>query len=209
MRLLSIEGPIYPLMVRFWDLVKLNFIWLLFSIPVVTIGASTVAAYTVTLKMVSDEESPHIFGEFFKGFKENWKQGLPLGLIHLLVLYSFYLNLEFFTKLEDASVMFLIAAMVIGFIGLLYLTYTFPLCARYHNSFFGILKNSANIAMKYFFTTLILWLLLGLLMFLFLYNSTLLLIGLLIGPACMFLTVSGFAMKLFKEIEKANGQQVE
>lgn len=206
MRLLSIEGPVYPLMVRLWDLVKLNFIWLVFSLPIVTIGASTVAAYTVTLKMVSDEES-HIFSTFWKGFKENWKQGVPLGLIHLVVLYSFYLNLEFFTKLEDASVVFLIAAIIIGFIGLLYLTYMFPLCARYHNSFWGILLNSANIAMKYFVTTLMLWVLLGLLIFLFLYNSTLLFIGFLIGPACLFLTVSGFAMKLFAEIEKANGQR--
>ena len=45
MRLLSIEGPVYPLMVRLWDLVKLNFLWLVFSLPIVTIGASTVAAH--------------------------------------------------------------------------------------------------------------------------------------------------------------------
>jgi uncharacterized membrane protein YesL len=37
-------------------MIKLNFLWLLFSLPVVTIGASTAAAFTITLKMVDERE---------------------------------------------------------------------------------------------------------------------------------------------------------
>lgn len=208
MHLFSIDGKLYQFIVRFWDLVKLNFIWFVFSLPIVTIGASTVAAYTVTLKMVEDKEGL-IIGDFIKSFRDNWKQGIPLGLIHLVVVYSFYLNLEFLTKLDEAPVLFLIAAIVIGFLGMLYLTYTLPLCARYHNSIIGTLRNSVTIAMKYFVTTLLLWTVLGVLAFFFMYNSTLVFFGILIGPVCMFLTVSGFAMKIFKAIEKENGQITE
>lgn len=203
MRFFNIEGPVYQFMARLWDMVKLNFIWLVFSLPIVTIGASTVAAYTVTLKMVEEREG-YIFKQFWEGFKANWKQGIPLGLIHLFILYSFYLNLEFFVKLENASTLFLIAAIVVAFLGLLYLTYSMPLCARYHNSLLGIIKNSATIAMRYFVTTLLLWTVLGILIFLLNYNYTLMFIGLLIGPACVFLTISGFSLHIFRKIEKEN-----
>ena len=204
MRIFSLEGPLYQFMNRFWDLIKLNFIWLIFSLPIVTIGAATLAAYTVTMKMIDDEEEG-IFKTFFKAFKSNWKQGTQMGFIHLAVVYFLYLNLEFLDKLEKAPVFFLIAAMVIGFLGLLYLTYAFPLCARYQNTLHKTLKNSAAIAMKYFVQTLILWMVVGLLIFFFLFNTTLLYFGLLFGPTAIIFTISGVSRKLFEMIEKDNG----
>lgn len=204
MRIFSLDGPLYQFMNRFWYLIKLNFIWLIFSIPIVTIGASTLAAYTVTMKMIGDEEEG-IFKTFIKAFKSNWKQGTVMGMIHLSVLYFLYLNLEFLDKLENAPVFFLIAAMIIGFLGLLYLTYAFPLCARYQNTVVRTLKNSAAIAMKYFVQTLILWLVVGLLIFFFLFNTTLLYFGILFGPTAVIFTISGVSRKLFEMIEKENG----
>ena len=51
------------------DMVCLNIMWLICCIPVVTIGASTTALYSVMLKMVKNEEG-YIFRGFFKAFKE-------------------------------------------------------------------------------------------------------------------------------------------
>ena len=204
MHLFSLDGKLYQLILRFWDVLKLNFIWLVFSLPIVTIGASTVAAYTVTHKMVEDKEAK-VIEAFVKSFRENWKQGIPLGLIHLIVFYSFYLNIEFLSQFDEVPVVFFIAVIVIEFLGMLFLTYSLPLCARYHNSILGTLKNSVTIAMKYFGTTFLLWIALGFLAFFFTYNSVLMFFGILVGPACMFLVVSGFSMKVFKAIEKANG----
>lgn len=202
-RIISVDSPLYKFIVRFWDMVQLNFIWLIFSLPIITIGASTVAAYSVTLKMV-DEHEGHIISQFITSFKENWKQGIVLGIISMLLGYFVYLNNEFFNKLESNPIWFLIAAIVIGFIGLMYMTYAFPLCARYHNNIIGTLRNSVAISMKYFLRTLLLWVILGLLLVIFFFNSTLMFIGLLIGPASLFLTVSGFANSFFKDIEKEN-----
>ncbi len=204
MQLFSMEGKLYQYMERFWDLVKLNFIWIIFSLPIVTIGASTVAAYTVTLKMVENREES-VIRDFIKSFRENWKQGIPLGLIHLVILYSFYINLEFLSKMDEAPILFLFAVIFVGILGILYLTFSLPLCARYNNTILGTLKNSISIAMKYFATTVLLWIVLVLLAFLFMYNSMFMLLGIFVGPALMFLTVSLFAMRLFKKIEKANG----
>ena len=80
MKFFSTDSPLYRFLTRLWDMIKLNFLWLVFSLPVVTMGAATVAAYSVTLKMV-DEREGYVGRQFIKAFKENWKQGIPLGLI--------------------------------------------------------------------------------------------------------------------------------
>ena len=75
----SIESPLYKFMSRLTDIIKLNFLWLLCSIPVVTMGASTVAAFSITLKMVEDEEG-YVARKFFHEFKENLKKGSVIGM---------------------------------------------------------------------------------------------------------------------------------
>ena len=53
MKFFSVDSPLYKFISTFWVVVKLNFFWLLFSLPIVTIGASTTAAFAVGLKTVS------------------------------------------------------------------------------------------------------------------------------------------------------------
>ena len=38
MKLLNIDGKFYAFLDMFWNVLKLNFLWLIFSLPVVTIG---------------------------------------------------------------------------------------------------------------------------------------------------------------------------
>ena len=83
MKFFSVDSPVYKFLSKFLDVVKLNFFWILFSIPVITVGASTVAAMSVGLKMVDDEEG-YIGKNFLKAFKENWKQGTILWIITVL-----------------------------------------------------------------------------------------------------------------------------
>ena len=201
MKLLNIDGKFYAFLDMFWNVLKLNFLWLIFSLPVVTIGCSTVAAYSVTLKMVEKRDAK-VGQQFLQAFRENWKQGLPMGLIVLLVSYSVFMNWQLFQAVEGNPILFLLFAILLGAAALSHFTYAFALTARYHNSIVQTFRNSAAISRKYFLHTLLLWVILSLLTFLFLFNQTLLFIGILIGPTSMFLTVSGFAVKFFGEIEK-------
>ena len=122
-----------------------------------------------------------------------------MGLITHFVSYAVYLNLQLFNHAEDPLI-FLFGAIFLGAGCTLYLC--LPFDARYHNTLLRTFRNSAAIAVRYFGHTLLLWLLLLVLIALFPFNSTLLFFGFLIGPACLFLTVSGFAVKLFRSIEK-------
>ena len=80
MKLFSVEGPLFKFFDRLWDLIKLNFFWLICSLPVVTVGASTAAAFSITLHMADDTEG-YIVKPFFKAFKANLKKGIPMGMI--------------------------------------------------------------------------------------------------------------------------------
>ena len=204
MKFFSVDGALYKFISRFWDMIKLNFLWLLFSLPIVTMGAATVAVYSVTLKMV-DESEGYVARQFIKAFKENWKQGIPLGLIALFCSYVVYLDFEMFNKIEGNPTILLVFGIISAFVFGMALIYAFPLSARYENTLIGTLKNSVNIATRYLLRTLALVFVLAVEVVLFLFNQTTMIFGILIGPACIMLTISGFALYFFREIEKEPG----
>lgn len=52
------DNPVWRFIGKLGDLILLNILWIVCSIPVFTIGASTTAVYYVTLKLARDEGIP-------------------------------------------------------------------------------------------------------------------------------------------------------
>lgn len=205
MKFFSVDSAFYKFIVRLWDLIQLNFCWLLCSLPVVTVGASTVAACSVALKMAEDTEG-YIVRSFFKAFKENLKGGIPLGLLTIVAVYAVYLDFQFWGATE--SVLFLVMGIVAIFVFSMGLLYAFPLMARYENSFIKTLKNSYDISTRYFLQTLLTVFVVAVEIVLFLWNTTMLWIGVILGPAVVIYTVCAFAIRFFRQIEKEPGAVV-
>lgn len=124
------------------DFIFLNVIWLVCSIPVFTIGASTTALYTVMLKLVKNEEG-YIVKGFFKAFASNFKKSTILWLIILAAACvsgaDFYVSGMMVAPLNN---IFRVIFIVLGFIVLSVFIYVFPLTARYENSVKNTLKNA-------------------------------------------------------------------
>ena len=204
MKFFSVDSPLYRFLMKFLDVLKLNFLWLLFSLPVITIGASTVAAMSVALKMVDDEEG-YIGRSFLKAFKENWKKGTVLWLITIVAFYAVYLDFQLFEAVKDNPVMFLIIGIVSCFIVILALLYSYPLTARYENTLVRTIQNSLDISRKYFGRTILLICVLFIESILFRFNTTMLFFGILVGPAFFIFTIAAFSKRIFQEIEKEPG----
>ncbi len=83
MKFFNYDSPFWSFMSRIADLVIVNILWLVFCIPVFTIGASTAAMYRVTLNMVRGEGGG-VVRSFWASFKLNFKQGVLLFLILLI-----------------------------------------------------------------------------------------------------------------------------
>jgi hypothetical protein len=70
--LFQIDGLIGRNLARMVDIFLLNLIFILFSLPVVTIGASLTALYTVSFK-ITNGEYPFVWRSYIKAFKKNLK----------------------------------------------------------------------------------------------------------------------------------------
>ena len=143
----------------------LNVLWMLCSLPVFTIGASTTALYSVTLKIADDTDS-NITKQFFKSFKENFAQATRLWLIMLAAGIFLTVDLLFVYRLRASSagtmavlwtlvMAFIIGACVVYVIVLLNL---FPLVASFVNTDMEMLKNAFLVGVRYLFATITMFL---------------------------------------------------
>ncbi len=199
----SVDGKLYRFLSRFWDVLRLNFCWLLFSLPIVTIGASTTAAFSLGLRM-ADETETYIFGPFFKAFKENFKKGTLIGILNLVYFYAMYLDFQLFNAVEGNPIIFLIVGIVGTFIGVCGFLYAYALTARYENTIMNTLRNSFDITIRYFGRSLVTVLVCLVLYVIFNWNTLMLLFFALMGPACIIYTISATALYVFRDIEKKN-----
>ena len=124
------------------DMICLNVMWLICCIPIITIGASTTALYTVMLRMVKNEEG-YIFRGFLKAFKSNFKQSTLIWLILLLLGIVWTVDFRVAGFMPGMAGIILSAIfLALGFILLSVMIYIFPLTARYENSIKGTFKNA-------------------------------------------------------------------
>ncbi len=200
MKFFGIDSPLYKFMSTVLNVFLLSFCVIVGSIPIITLGVSLVAGFDVGLKMVANEEG-YIVKQFIKAYKNNLKQGIPLGLITLVCTYVVYLDTEIIRKVENVSIFAIMFMMVSAAVFTFTLLYAFALTARYENTLMRILKNSFRISMKFFVRTLALVVLLALETAAFLWNFTTIFIGIILGPALMILTVCLFARPIFRKLE--------
>ena len=197
MKFFSVDSPLYRFLSRVLDILKLNFLWILGSLPVFTIGASTTAA-------MSDDEEGYITKSYFEAYKANFKQGVPMGLIFLVAWYAVYLDFQLFGAVKNNPVILLIIGMVSVFLVIIAMIYSFPLLARYENTVVRTIQNSMDISRKYFGKTLILVILVAAEVLIFQYNSTMIFLGILFGPGFIIYTVAAVSKRVFLQIERVN-----
>lgn len=124
------------------DMICLNVMWLICCIPIVTIGASTTALYTVMLRLVKNEEG-YIFRGFFKAFKSNFKQSTIIWLIFLILGIVWTIDFRVAGLLPGTAGVVLSAIfLTLGFLLLSVTIYIFPLTARYENGIKATFKNA-------------------------------------------------------------------
>lgn len=148
--LFDMENPVMRTLSTVADLILMNLLTLLCSLPVLTLGAALTALNTATIKIVRGEETAPV-KDYFRAFRENFTKGAGMGLIFLLifaVLLADYLAAGRYVP---------ILRPVIAAIALLVLMvgqYAFALLARYENTIGGTLKNALLLAIGYFPRTL-------------------------------------------------------
>ena len=139
------EAPLMQGLGKIADMMLLNVLTVLLSLPVVTAGAATAALYDATWRILQDEGS--VYGAYFRAFKSNFKQATVLWLLTLasgaLLLFCllFYLNNSMQVLVVLASLILLLWSITEAWI--------FPLQSRFENPVRITLKNAIYCAIGY------------------------------------------------------------
>ena len=152
------DNPVWRFIGKLGDLIIMNILWIVCSIPVFTAGASTTAVYYVTLKLVRDEDDSTI-RSFFRSFKSNFKQATAIWLILLAAGIVLGFDFWFFVSGQMSLNGAVRTAMtaVSGGLLLIYLfiiTYVFPLQARFYNPVKRTLFNAFFMSVRHLFQTI-------------------------------------------------------
>lgn len=144
---------------RFWQLVLLNAVYLLACVPIVTIGPAT-AAMNYVCRNASQGKPVSFLTDFIEKCKENFKQGLVVGLIHIVVgVILFFSFMSWTNDSLPASEGFRTVAVVVIFLFAYILFfgsfYLYPMMVSFDFSIKQLFRNSAILAMTQLWRNLI------------------------------------------------------
>ena len=162
MKFFSYESKFSQLLLKLSYSCYLNLLWLICSLPIVTIGASTTALYYASLKLIREEENS-VTRQFFRSFRENFKQATVLWLILLgvglflagdgYILYHLRQSAE--GSLAVLWTLILAVVIAASIVYVIVLLYVFPLLASVSNTNRAMLKNAFLIGTHYLFATIL------------------------------------------------------
>lgn len=176
---------------RIMDLVLLNLCFIIGCIPIVTIGTSMTAMYSVSLKLVRNEED-YIIQSFWKNWKKNFKQSTLVWLLILTLGFFFWMEYHLIHIMpQGAFPYFLVFWSIMLVIFFLVVWNIFPYMARYDDKVRICILNSFKLAIKHVLYSIITLTAFSLLVILSLWN-----IVTVIWMLCFWLLI-GFSLVMY------------
>lgn len=154
--LFSSDNPVFGALDQIVDLAWVSILWLVFSIPLVTIGASTTALYYTVTKVVRHHRG-YIWREFWGSFKSNFKQSTLIWILYLLVMIIFYVDIKVMGAMGNTAASALQYTFVVGMVMVTaVLFYALAYTARFVQDVKHILINSVLMSLRHLPKTLLL-----------------------------------------------------
>lgn len=201
-KLFRMDSPLMRFLTKIADLMVLNILFCVTSIPLITIGASWTALYSVTLKMVRDEEGS-VSRSYFRSFRQNFRQATLLWLGVLVVLALLVLDIRVLNGMAEGTApgLLRVGVEILALLGIMVLQYLFPSLARFEASLADTLKNACMMALAHLPKTALMTAAVVGAVWITLINNTTIAIGLMVWPligfALMAFGNSGILRKIF------------
>ena len=147
--LFSLDNKFFEILGKIADIVILNLLCIISCLPIITIGSSITATYSVTMKMIKDEET-YIVKDFIKRFKENFKASTIIWSIMLIIgavlAFDFYIS-KLILNESISNVLQLVFTMI-TIIYIFTLSYVFPIQSKFENTIRNTMINSIFISIQ-------------------------------------------------------------
>ena len=196
------DSPLMRFLTKIADLMVLNILFCVTSIPLITIGASWTALYSVTLKMVRDEEGS-VSRSYFRSFRQNFRQATLLWLGVLVVLALLALDIRVLNGMAGGTApgLLRVGVEILALLGIMVLQYLFPSLARFEASLADTLKNACMMALAHLPKTALMTAAVVGAVWITLINNTTIAVGLMVWPLIGFSLMafgnSGILRKIF------------
>lgn len=146
----SEDSKLIGFLTGLFDVMCVGFLWVMFSAPLITIGASTTATYYTVVKGIRRKRG-YIWRNFWTSFKMNFLPATVLWIASLLLDGLFVFNIIFaHNHMEGTAAMALtVIYMVILVVLLITQMYLFPVLSRFKLPIKGIVKTSFFLGFKH------------------------------------------------------------
>ena len=152
------DGFLFRFINKMVDAVGLSLLWLITSLPLITMGAATTALYYTTHKVIHYDRG-RVWPEYWKCFLSSFKQATPLGIFLQVLIYLLGVNAYssyLMVMSGNATLWFFLTVLIPLVLILMWAVYLFPLVARFHSTTKAVMKNCLLIALWNFPLTLLL-----------------------------------------------------
>lgn len=150
----NLDSPLIRFLGKIADLMVLNILFLISSLPVITIGAACTALYDVTTRLSKDDAI--IWRHYWQAFRSNFKQSTLIWLLLLAVGGLIYGSAIFYWSYElPNETLCLVLLGVVGTVWLCTFSWVFPLQARFENTVQNTLINSLLCSWSYLPKTIV------------------------------------------------------
>ncbi|MBW9092095.1 DUF624 domain-containing protein [Microbacterium jejuense] len=145
------DSTLMRFLTRIADLMILNVLFLVSSIPLVTLPASLTALSFVSLRIASDTDRT-ITGDFVRSFRQNFRQATVLGLLVAAAgagLTAWYVVVTQLVTDGIARFVLLAAWFVLVFVALMWALYVFPYLAKFEGTTREVLRNARLMSFRH------------------------------------------------------------
>ena len=152
-RLFNVNNPLMRALSKLFDIGWLSLIYVVFCVPLVTIGAATTSLYYVSAKVLRKDRG-YVWSEFWHSFKLNFKPATLIWLIFAAIYGLLYFNLTTFNTSNAAGGYLVGAYIALAFIVTCVASYAFCLLSRFNMNVRGILRYALYMSFRHFLHTL-------------------------------------------------------
>lgn len=153
---LNPDAPVMRFFARLFDLALLQILFLLTSIPLITIGAGLTAMFSVCRKLYQDSVVS-LTRTYFEDFKSGFRQSTVAWLVFLACGGLLVLDILYYKgQSEEFLTLPLLVAYVLLALLLAEFIYVFPLMAWFDNRLSAHFKNAPMLALYHILPTVLL-----------------------------------------------------
>lgn len=138
----ALDGPLVTGLGKLVDCLLLSLLWLISSLPIITIGASSTALYAAAYHGIRKDEAP-VWRTYWIAFRENWKRSTCIWLILLVLLLVFSVDALYFRskRLQGAALgsLYYVFLVILCFFGV-WMSFLWAYCSRCNGSMREVLK---------------------------------------------------------------------